>query len=138
MRIVLLACAAALILTGCQSSEEKVIARAEEWSVACGYPVDENGMVSVTEDESRALGECIRRLEQSYQAERSQTIAKGATLLGYGSAVMASPPPTTPRPDSQIIIDELHHDIADHGHGYHEVLLNRSTPNGQILPRQRL
>ena len=55
-------------------------------------------MVSVTEDESRALGECIRRLEQSYQAERSQTIAKGATLLGYGSAVMASPPPTTPAP----------------------------------------
>ena len=98
MRMLLLTWAAAMILTGCQSSEEKVIARAEKWSAACGHPVDENGMVSVTEEESRALGECIRRLEQSYQVERSQNIAKGAALLGYGSAVMASPPPTKPAP----------------------------------------
>jgi hypothetical protein len=92
MRTLLLACAPALILTGCQSPEEKVIARAQKWSAACGHPVDEKGMVSVTEDESRALGECIRRLEQAYQAERSQNIAKGASLLGYGSALMASAP----------------------------------------------
>jgi hypothetical protein len=85
MRTLLLVCAAALMLTGCQSPEEKVIARAEKWSAACGHPVDENGMVSVTEDEGRALGECIRRLERSYQAERSQDIARGAALLGFAA-----------------------------------------------------
>jgi hypothetical protein len=96
MRTLLPACAAALILTGCQSPEEKVIARAQKWSAACGHPVDENGMVSVTEDESRALGECIRRLEQSYQAERSQNIAKSAALLGYSSTLMAPAAPAVP------------------------------------------
>jgi hypothetical protein len=96
MRTLLLVCAAALILTGCQSPEEKVIARAEKWSAACGHPVDENGMVSVTEDESRALGECMRRLEQAYQAERSQNIARGAAMLAYGSALMTTPAPASP------------------------------------------
>ena len=100
MRRLFLVCTAALILTGCQSPEEKVVARAQKWSAACGHPVDENGMVSVTEAESRALGEYIRRLEQSYQAERSQDIAKGAALLGLGSAMMASPSPVaTPATD---------------------------------------
>ncbi len=99
MRTPLLICTAALIVTGCQSPEEKVIARVQKWSAACGHPVDENGMVSVTEDESRALGKCIHRLERSYQAERSQNMAESAALLGLGSAMMASPSPVaTPAP----------------------------------------
>jgi hypothetical protein len=94
MRALLPACATALTLTGCQSTEEKIQARYMNWFAVCGYP---EGSIIPDEKQPEVVA-CVRDLEASYQTERSQRIAKSAALLGYGSAVMASPPPATPAP----------------------------------------
>lgn len=96
--MLLLICMAALLLAGCQSTEEKVVARYEKWFAACGYPVGEG--LTVSPDEERALESCVLALEQSYQAERAQNIQRGAAMLEYGSALMAPPRPA--RSTSQI------------------------------------
>jgi hypothetical protein len=92
MRTLLLACAAALTLTGCQSTEEKIQARYMNWFAACGYP---EGSAIPYEAEAEVVA-CVRDLEASYQTERSQKIARSAALLGYGSALMAPPAPAVP------------------------------------------
>ena len=86
--------AAMLALGGCQSTEEKIKARYMNWFAACGYP---EGSVIPYEEEAEAVA-CVRDLEASYQTERSQNIAKGAAMLGYGSALMATPRPVSPAP----------------------------------------
>ena len=93
-RALLLGSTAALLLVSCQSTEEKVAARYEKWFGACGYPVGHG--VSVPPDEEQALRSCVAALEQSYQIERAQNIQKGAAMLGYGSALMTTPPPSLP------------------------------------------
>jgi hypothetical protein len=96
MRALLLTCAAALSLIGCQSTEEKIKARYVNWFAACGYP---EGSVIPPEEKAEVVA-CVRGLEASYQTERSQKIARGAALLGYGSTVMvtpSAPPAPTPR-----------------------------------------
>lgn len=94
MRALLLACATALTLTGCQTTEEKIKARYMNWFAACGYPEDS----IIPSDREAEVVACVRDLEASYQAERSRNIAQGAALLGYGSALMAAPPPAAPAP----------------------------------------
>jgi hypothetical protein len=97
MRTLLLACTTALILIGCQSSEEKIMARYQGWAGACGYP-DPDAIVP-REDEDR-LRSCMLALEQSYQAERARKVQQGAAMLGLGSALMTNPTPvqTPPTP----------------------------------------
>jgi hypothetical protein len=90
-RLLLLICSAALLLTGCQSSEEKVMARYRGWGAACGFP---SGTL-VPADQEPALRACVLAMEDSYQAERRQSIARGAAMLGYGSALMTAPAPAT-------------------------------------------
>ena len=92
MRALLLACATALTLTGCQSTEEKIRARYMNWFAACGYP---EGSIVPDEKQPEVVA-CVRDLEASYQAERSQNIAKGAAMLSYGSALMTTPAPALP------------------------------------------
>jgi hypothetical protein len=94
MRALLLACAAAVALTGCQSTEEKIKARYMNWFAACGHP---QGSTIPYEEKDQVVA-CVRDLEASYQAERSRNVAKGAAMLGYGSALMASPSPVPPAP----------------------------------------
>ena len=99
MRALLLATAVALTLTGCQSTEEKIKARYMNWFAACGYP---EGSVISPEEKAEVVA-CVRGLEASYQTERSQKIARGAAMLGYGSALMATPPaPPAPTPRSSM------------------------------------
>ena len=78
MRTLLVACAAALTLTGCQSTEEKIKARYMNWFASCGYPQGS----TIPYDEEAAVVACVRDLEASYQTERSQNIARGAAMLG--------------------------------------------------------
>jgi hypothetical protein len=94
MRALLLVYAAALTLSGCQSTEEKIQARYMNWFAACGYP---EGSMIPAEEKAEAVA-CVRDLEATYQAERSQNIAKGAALLGYGSALMTTPAPVPAAP----------------------------------------
>jgi hypothetical protein len=91
MRTLLLACTIALILMGCQSTEEKIRTRYMNWFAACGYP---QGSTLPYEKEDQVVA-CVRDLEASYQTERSQNIAKGAAMLAYGSALMAAPAPAS-------------------------------------------
>jgi hypothetical protein len=84
MRSPFLICTTVLILAACQSTEEKVMARMASWGDACQH---ETGY---------AYQACVSNLEQSYLAEREQNIAKGAAMLGYGSALMAAPVPPAP------------------------------------------
>jgi hypothetical protein len=88
MRTLVLAYAvAAVFLTGCQSTEEKIKARYMNWFAACGYP---QGSTIPYEQKDQVVA-CVRDLEASYQAERSRDVARGAAMLGYGSALMANP-----------------------------------------------
>lgn len=84
------------LVAGCQTTEEKVQARYQTWFAACGYPVISKE-IRVTPEEERELRACVSAYEASYQAERAQNISKGAALLGYGSALMATPPAQGPK-----------------------------------------
>jgi hypothetical protein len=103
MRTPFLIATALLTLAACQTPEEKTIARINQWSAACGYPVDQNGNVTTYSDEERgALGRCMHSHEDAYQADRARNVARGAALLGAGTTLMTTNPyagaaPAAPR-----------------------------------------
>jgi hypothetical protein len=95
-RRLLLAQVAALLLAACQSTEDRVAARYQQWFAACGYPVGEGRIVSPQEE--HALKNCVLALEQTYQTERGHDIQRGIAMMGLGSALIAASPPPPPPP----------------------------------------
>lgn len=90
MREMLAVLVAALVLTACTTSEEKVRQRFVEWRTACGYPT---GQETISEAEAQALRACIFAMEQSYQADKARKVNSGLAMMGVGSAMMGTPTP---------------------------------------------
>lgn len=87
--------AVTLLLVACASSEEKIKKRFVEWRTACGYPT---GQERITEAEAQELRACIFAMEEAYRAERAERQQRGLAMLGYGSAMMGTPPAAAPAP----------------------------------------
>ena len=86
----ILAAIALLAVAGCASTEERTKQRFAGWAEACGIPLGQGLMTSDVPD-WEAKKTCVLALEQSYQAERSTKVASGMAMLGYGTAMMATP-----------------------------------------------
>jgi hypothetical protein len=90
MRPTLPICCAVLALAGCQTPEEKAIARYAEWAEACSAPPTSNPFRQALNE--RAVEACMARLEASYQADRARAVSSSAALLGLGAYMMTTPP----------------------------------------------
>ncbi len=90
MSKIIVVTAAALLLAGCASSEERTLERFNRWADACGAPPGDTTVIS--DAEWAPIETCIYALEDGYQAERAARSSAGMAMMGLGASMMATPP----------------------------------------------